>query len=76
MTQTLMLLPAKSLSPALADVTQWIEHQPANLEVAGSIPSQGACLGCGPGPHLGECERHPISVSLPLFPPSPLSENK
>ena len=35
---------------ALAGVAQWIEHQPANQRVAHSIPSQGTCLGCGPGP--------------------------
>ena len=35
---------------ALAGVTQWIESRPANERVAGSIPSQGTCLGCGPGP--------------------------
>ena len=34
---------------ALAGVAQWIKHQPANQRVAGSIPSQGVCLGCGPG---------------------------
>ena len=35
---------------ALAAVAQWIEHGPANQRVAGSIPSQSTCLGCGPGP--------------------------
>ena len=38
---------------ALAGVAQWIEYQPANQKVPGSIPSQlsqGTCLGCGPGP--------------------------
>ena len=35
---------------ALAGVAQWIEHWPTNLRVAGLIPSQGTCLGCGPGP--------------------------
>ena len=34
---------------ALAGVAQWIEHWPTNLRVAGLIPSQGTCLGCGPG---------------------------
>ena len=34
----------------LAGVTQWIEHRPANQRVACMIPSQGTCLGCGPGP--------------------------
>ena len=46
--------------------------------VAGSIPSQGTCLGCGPGPQWGPSDRQPhIDVSLPLFvPPFPLSKNK
>ena len=35
---------------ALADVPQWIEHQPVNQRVTGSIPSQGTCMGCAPGP--------------------------
>ena len=56
---------------ALAGVAQWIEHQSVNQKVAGSIPSQGTCLGCGPGPQLGACERQPINVSLThwSFPP-------
>ena len=40
-------------SSALAGVAQWIEHQPANQRVAGSIPSQGIWLGYGPHPQLG-----------------------
>ena len=35
---------------ALAGVAQWTECWPENQRVLGSIPSQGACLGCGPGP--------------------------
>ena len=35
---------------ALAYVGQYIECQPANQRVAGSIPSQGSCLSCRPGP--------------------------
>ena len=35
---------------ALAGVTRWIECQPANQRVAGSIPSQGMRRGCRPGP--------------------------
>ena len=56
-----------------AGVSQWIEHQPANQRVAGSIPSQGTCLGHRPGPQCGACERQPdMDVSLPpLFPPFP-----
>ena len=42
---------------AQAGVAQWIECQPVNQEVTGSIPSQGTCLGCRPGPQLGVCDR-------------------
>ena len=64
---------------ALAGVAHWTECWPAKQRVTGSIPSQGTCLACGPGPQLGACERQPhINVSLPLFlPPFPsLSKNK
>ena len=62
---------------ALAGVAQWIEHWPANQGVTGSIPSQGRCLGCGPGPQQAVLERQPhIYVSLCLFHPPPLSKNK
>ena len=58
---------------ALADVAQWIECQPANQRVSGSIPTQGTCLGCGPGPQWRALERQPYTdVSVPLFlPPFP-----
>ena len=52
---------------ALAGVAQWIECQPANQGAGGLIPSQGTCLGCGPGSQLGVCERQLTDVSLPLF---------
>ena len=52
---------------ALAGVAQWTERWPMKQEVTGLIPSQGTCLGCGPGPQLGACKRQPIDVSLPLF---------
>ena len=39
----------KSAHPALADVAQWTECWCANQMVAGSIPSQGTCLGFRPG---------------------------
>ena len=32
--------------------------------VAGVIPGQGTCVGCGFGPGQGMCERQPIAVSL------------
>ena len=61
---------------ALAGVAQWIERLPVNQRVIGSIPSQGTCLGYGPRPQWGTCERHPhIDAFLPLFPPLfPLSK--
>ena len=40
----------KKVLRSLADIAQWIEHGPVNQRVAGWIPSQGTCLGCGPGP--------------------------
>ena len=57
-------------------MTQWIECRPANQRVAGLIPSQSTCLGCGPGPQLGVCERQPhIDVSL-FLPPLPSLKSK
>ena len=54
--------------PALASVAQWIECWPVNQRVAGLIPSQDTCLGCGPGPQSEAHERQAhIDVSLPLF---------
>ena len=48
-----------------------------NQSVAGSIPSQGPCLGYGPGPQWGPCESQPhIDISLPLFLPPFLSLKK
>ena len=51
--------------------------------VTSSIPSEGICLCCGPGPQLGPWKRQPIDVSLAYqcFSPSlslslPLSRNK
>ena len=45
------------LELALAGVAQWIECWPANQRVDCLILGQGTCLGCGPGPWLGVCER-------------------
>ena len=57
----------RRLSLAMAGVAQWTECRPRNQRVAGSIPSQGTCLGCKPGPQV-VCEMQPhIDVSLPLF---------
>ena len=49
---------------ALAGEAQWIECWPVNGKVVSSIPSQGTCLGCGPDPQLGACERQPTNISL------------
>ena len=40
----------KETEEALAGVAQWTECQPVDQRVAGSIPSQGTCLGRRPGP--------------------------
>ena len=72
----------KKRNKALAGVAQWFECQPADQKVAGSIPNQGTCLGCRPGPQLVARKRQPINVSLArqcfspsLFPSLPLSLN-
>ena len=55
-----------------AYVAQWIEHGPANQRVASSIPSQGTCPDCRPGPLWGARERQPhIDVSLLFLLPFP-----
>ena len=68
-----------ALRKALAGVAQWIEYWPVKLGVAGSIPSQGTCLGCGQGPQWGAYSRgnHTlIFLSLSFSLPSPLKINK
>ena len=62
----------------MTHVAQWIECWPVSQRVASSIPSQGTCLGCRPGPQDRVHERQPhIDVSLPLLLPSPpLSKSK
>ena len=60
------------MTSALAGVVQWIEHQPANLVIAGLIPSQGTCLGpFGWGNQLMFLSY--IDVSLPICLPPFLS---
>ena len=51
-------------------MAQWIEHQPANWKVTSLIPSQGTCLGCGPGPRLGACWETADRYFYPCFSPS------
>ena len=58
----------KRKKEALTGVAQWIEPRPVNQRVAGSIPSQGTCLGCRLGPWWGAHKRQPhTDVSLPPF---------
>ena len=54
--------------PALAGVAQWIDRQPVNLKVTGSVLSQGICRGCGPAGGMREANKQPIHVPLPSFP--------
>ena len=59
---------------SLAGEAQWIECWLVNQKVPGSIPSQGMCEGCGPGPQWEVHERQPhTDVSLLLSPSLPLS---
>ena len=48
----------------MLSVAQWIGCWPVDQKVAGCIPSQGTCLGCGPGPQVGVYERQLIDVSF------------
>ena len=56
--------------------------EPKGSILIGLILSQGMCLGCQPGPRLGEWEEQliiyvsHIDVSLPVFLFSPLSKDK
>ena len=43
----------KTMHVNLPGVAQWIECRTVNWKVTGSIPSQGTCLDCGPGPSWG-----------------------
>ena len=51
---------SETSSLTLAGVSQWIESWPVNQKVAGSIPSQGTCLGLW----LDSCKRQWINISL------------
>ena len=53
-------------------MAQWIECWTEKQRVAGSILSQGTCLGCGLDPQWRALERQPhTDVSLPLSPSFP-----
>ena len=47
-------------------MAQCVECQPMNQSIASLIPSQGTCLGCGPGPLQRECERQPHALMLQI----------
>ena len=56
---------------ALGGVAQQIDCRPENQRVVGSIPSEGTCLGCRPGPQQRVLERQPhtdVSFSFLLSP--------
>ena len=40
----------RALDFALAGVAHWVECHTTNQKVNGSVPCQGTCLGCRPGP--------------------------
>ena len=58
-------------------MAHWIEHQPANQRVAGSIPRQATCLGCTPGSQWSVLRGNHTLMFLSLYfsLPSPLSKN-
>ena len=60
----------KILEISLAGVASWVEGQHANQKVAGSIPGQGTCLGCGPGPWLGHVQEATDGCFSPSLSPS------
>ena len=60
----ILIFHLRILCKVLAGVAQWVGCHLTNQRVAGLIPGQGTCLGCGPGPWLGACKREPIDVSL------------
>ena len=43
-------------SIALTGMVEMVGHRSAKQKVAGSIPGQGPCLGCGFGPRLGHIQ--------------------
>ena len=48
----------------LAGMAQWIECQPVNQKVSGSIPRQGTCLGGRQDPQQVAQEKHHTSMFL------------
>ena len=74
-----MIIKTKYNSPDWCGSVGWVlSHKPKGCRF---LPGQSTCLGCGPGPELGLCERQPTKVYLargcfPLSFPSPLKINK
>ena len=66
----------KSGLQALDGVAQWTEHQTANQRVASSIPTQGTCLGCRPGPHWEMHKRQQHTDIFSLSTSFPISKTK
>ena len=68
----------KKHAEALAGVVQWMSTSLWTKRLLQRlISSQGTCLGCGPCPQVGVCERQPhVDVSFSLSLLSPLSKNK
>ena len=60
---------------AQTGVAQWAGRHPANPEVAGLTPSQGTCLGSGPG-QMQVTGNSSIFLSLSISLPSLLFKNK
>ena len=64
-TSSVYLFPSiKVLGIALTGVAQLVGNYPAKERIAGSIPSQGTCLGVGSIPRQGVFKKQPINVSV------------
>ena len=72
---TVLFLKNSYFSPDWCSSVDWV--QDVNQRVASSIPSQGTCPGCRPGPQYGARKRQPhIDISLSFSFSSPLSKNE
>ena len=60
----------------LTGVAQWVGHYPASQGVTGSIPRQGTCLGCRPGPWLGTGVQEMADRCFSLSPSFPFLKSK
>ena len=63
------------ITKVLTGVAQLSGRHPTNQKVAGSIPCQGTCLGCGPGPQWrwqGHARGNHTLLFLSLSPTRPL----